>query len=172
MCSTIARQTSIRLRTSPGNSCKVLVMTRYCFVINLIMQTRTVSAEIPSSSSSTTTLLLKRYDTGHTQMACDSMHSTIERKIVRDIFIPRDYVIILQTARIRPSPYHVKVHEEFLKINGSYFISLRPGKKAGDPTVHHLRALQLSSEGKSSSPSRRALRGKHCHRGYRGQMSR
>ncbi|KAK9540224.1 hypothetical protein VZT92_002690 [Zoarces viviparus] len=31
---------------------------------------------------------------------------------------------------------------------GSYFISIRPGKKAGDPTVHHLRALQFSSESK------------------------
>ncbi|KAL7385043.1 hypothetical protein ABVT39_014197 [Epinephelus coioides] len=86
---------------------------------------------------------------GHTQMECDSMHSTIERKIVTDVLTPRDYVIILQTARIRPSPYHVKVlkHFEFLKMNGSYFTSIRPGRKAGDPTVHHLRALQFSSEG-------------------------
>ena len=76
------------------------------------------------------------------------MHRTIERKIVTDNFTPRDYVIVLQTARISPSPYHVKVlkHDEFLKMNGSYFISIRPGKKAGDPTVHHLRALQFSSE--------------------------
>ncbi|KAL7373889.1 hypothetical protein ABVT39_016715 [Epinephelus coioides] len=51
---------------------------------------------------------------------------------------------------IGPSPDHVKVleHDEFLKLNGSYFISIRPGKKAGDPTVHDLRALQFSSEGK------------------------
>ncbi|KAM3602808.1 uncharacterized protein V6R79_011236 [Siganus canaliculatus] len=86
----------------------------------------------------------------HTQMECDSMHSTIERKIVADVFTPRDYVIILQTARIRPSPYHVKVlkHDEFLKLNGSYFFSIRPGKKAGDPTVHDLRALQFRSDGK------------------------
>lgn len=87
---------------------------------------------------------------GHTQMECDSMDSTIERKIVADIFTPRDYVIILQTARIRPSPYHVKVlkHDEFLKLNASHFLSIRPGKKAGDLTVHDLRALQFSSEGK------------------------
>ena len=87
---------------------------------------------------------------GHTQMECDSMHSTIERKMVVDIFTHRDYVIILQTARIRPSPYHVKVlkHDEFLSMNDSYFLSIRPGKKAGDPTVHDLRALQFSSDGK------------------------
>lgn len=87
---------------------------------------------------------------GHTQMECDSMHSTIERKIVADIFTPRDYVVVLQTARIRPSPYYVKAlkHDEFLKLNGSYFFSIRPDKKVGDPTVHDLRALQFSSEGK------------------------
>ena len=38
----------------------LLVLTCYCFVINLIIQARTVSAQIPSSSSSTTSL--KRYD--------------------------------------------------------------------------------------------------------------
>lgn len=60
---------------------------------------------------------------GQIQIECDSMQSTIECKIVADIFTPRDYVIILQTARIRQSPYHVKVlkHDECLKINGSYF---------------------------------------------------
>ena len=34
-------------------------------------------------------------------MECDSMHSTIERKIVADIFTPKEYVIILHTARIK-----------------------------------------------------------------------
>lgn len=109
---------------------------------------------------------------GHTQMECDSMHSTIECKIVMDIFTPRDYVIILQTARIRP--YHVKVlkHDVFLKLNGSYFISIRPGNKAGDPTVHDLRLFSLAVKARSisSCPSRRTLRGKHCHRRYRCQM--
>lgn len=86
---------------------------------------------------------------GHTQMECDSMHSTIERKMKMDIITPRDYMIILQTARIRPKPYHVKMvkHDEILKLNGSYLLSIRPGKKAGDPTVHDLRALQFSSDG-------------------------
>ena len=52
----------IPLRTSRGNSCKVLVMTCCSCIINLIIQARTVSAEIPSSSSSSTSLLLKIYD--------------------------------------------------------------------------------------------------------------
>ncbi len=87
---------------------------------------------------------------GQRQMECDNKHSTIEHKMIMDIFTPRDYVIILQTARIRPSPYHVKIvkHDEFMKLNGSYFLSIRPGKKAGDPTVRDLQALQVSSDGK------------------------
>ncbi|KAL3045392.1 hypothetical protein OYC64_013627 [Pagothenia borchgrevinki] len=70
--------------------------------------------------------------------------------MITDIIVPRDYLIILQTARIRPSPYHVKMvkHDEFLKMNGSHFLSIRPGKKVGDPTVHYLRALQFRSDGK------------------------
>ncbi|CAM4691278.1 unnamed protein product [Leuciscus chuanchicus] len=42
---------------------------------------------------------------GHTQMECDSMHSLIERRIVKDIHTPRDYIVIFETARIHPSPY-------------------------------------------------------------------
>lgn len=107
---------------------------------------------------------------GHTQMECDSMYSAIERKIVTDVFTPRDYVIILQTPRIRPSPYHVKLlkHGEFQKMNGSYFTSIRPGKKPGDPTVHQLQALQFSSVGKVHF---KLSFGKNCHREYRCQMS-
>jgi len=64
-------------------------------------------------------------------MEYDSIHS----KMVMDIFPLRDYAIILQTARIRPSPYRVKMlkHDDFLKINGSYFNSIRPGKKVQEP---------------------------------------
>ena len=41
---------------------------------------------------------------GHTQMECDSMHSTIERKLGNYIFVPRDYIVLMEAARIRPSP--------------------------------------------------------------------
>lgn len=57
---------------------------------------------------------------GHTQMECDSMHSTIERKIVADIFTPRDYFVMMETARVRPQPYHVipVYHNEFMQLTG------------------------------------------------------
>ena len=87
---------------------------------------------------------------GHNQMECDSMHSTIERKIVCDIFTPRDYAVIMASARTRPFPYQVDqvYHQDFMKLSGSYVISIIPGKKAGDPTVHELRALEYQSSGK------------------------
>ena len=77
------------------------------------------------------------------------MHSTIERRIVADIFTPRDYIVIFENARIRPSAYHVRQlsHDEMMKLSGTYVTSIRPGKRAGDPTVHNLRALRYSSTG-------------------------
>jgi len=44
---------------------------------------------------------------GHTQMECDSVHSVIERKKKnRDIFVPVQYVQLIQDARTK-SPYKV-----------------------------------------------------------------
>lgn len=56
---------------------------------------------------------------GHTQMEVDSMHATIERKLVGDIYIPHDYVVVMESARLKPSPYVVKQvsHDEVLKLN-------------------------------------------------------
>ena len=87
---------------------------------------------------------------GHTQMECDSMHSAIERRLkLTDVFTFRDYVMILQTARVRPAPYHVAEvkHDEVLKMSASYFSSIRPGKKIGDLKVHDLRAIQYTDDG-------------------------
>lgn len=85
---------------------------------------------------------------GHTQMELDSMHPTIERKLIGDIYIPHDYVV-MESARLKPSHYVVKQvsHDEVLKLNGSYLSSIRPGKKTGDPTVYNLRALEFQSSG-------------------------
>ena len=41
---------------------------------------------------------------GHTQMECDSMHSTIKRKVCCDIYTPCDYVMFFHSARQQPSP--------------------------------------------------------------------
>lgn len=96
------------------------------------------------------TILQKFLVSGHTQMECDSMHSTIERRRVCDVYNPRDYVVIMETARMSPAPYIVRPldHTYFKKLSGSYLPSIRPGKKAGDPTVHMLRGLKYEGNGK------------------------
>ena len=57
--------------------------------------------------------------------------------------------MILQTARVRPAPYHVAEvkHDEILKMSASYFSNIRPGKKISDPKVHVLRAIQYTDDG-------------------------
>ncbi|CAB3985083.1 Hypothetical predicted protein [Paramuricea clavata] len=86
---------------------------------------------------------------GHTQMEVDSKHATIERKLVGDIYIPHDYVVVMESARLKPSPHVVKQvsHDEVMKLDGSYLSSIRPGKKTGDPTVYNLWALEFQSTG-------------------------
>ena len=86
---------------------------------------------------------------GHTQMKCDSMHSIIERKLTSDILTPRDCVTIFQAAHTTPTQYCVSkiTFDEIHKLSGSYMTSIRPGRKAGEPTVHHLQALEYSTNG-------------------------
>ena len=53
-------------------------------------------------------------------MECDSIHSTIERKVgVVDILTERDYKLLMQTARVNPRPYVVKQleHSEFMRMS-------------------------------------------------------
>ena len=82
-------------------------------------------------------------------MECDSMHSTIERKLTSDIFTPRDYVTIFQAAHTTPTQYCVSkiTFDEMHKLSASYVTSIRPGRKAGEPIAPHLRALEYSTAG-------------------------
>lgn len=63
---------------------------------------------------------------GHTQIECDSMHSLIEWRIVKDIHTPRDYIVIFEIARIHPSPYKVTqlYHNDFMKLSGAYVTNI------------------------------------------------
>ena len=83
------------------------------------------------SMRSGVTIQQKYLIAGHTQMECDSMHSTIRRKVCCDIYTPCDYVMLFHSARQQPSPYHV-VQTTFDEI----------------PTVHQLRALKYTTDGK------------------------
>ena len=66
------------------------------------------------------------------------MHSTIERQLHHcDVFLPYDYVVIMQTARKTPFPYFVKeiAYTEPMCLTSDYMKSIRPGKRTRDPLV-------------------------------------
>jgi len=66
---------------------------------------------------------------GYTQMECNSVHSTIENKLRNtNIYLPSDYMRITKSARTKPFSYR--------------FDTIRPGKKAGDPTVTNINPLR------------------------------
>jgi hypothetical protein len=84
---------------------------------------------------------------GHTQMECDSMHATIERKLKNiDINVPADYIAACQNAR-KTNAFNVKYinHEffkDFSKLN--LYKSIRPGKIAGDAKVTDIKCLKYA----------------------------
>lgn len=86
---------------------------------------------------------------GHTQMECDSVHATIERKKKgRDLYVPADFITIIKEARLS-QPYQVRYlnHTFFRDFSSlTYLKSIRPGIKKGDPCVVNLRALKYSSD--------------------------
>ena len=79
-------------------------------------------------------------------MECDSMHSTIERKLKRKIInVPADYIAVCKSARKVPKLYIVTYLDHIylkttLKLN--LIKTIRPGFKSGIPTVTDLRALK------------------------------
>lgn len=92
------------------------------------------------------TITQKFLEKGHTQMECDSMHATIEKRLKnREVYSPSGYVEACRTARKHPEPYQVQYlyHESFLKYSDLKFISsIRPGTKKGDPVVTNLKVIK------------------------------
>lgn len=98
-------------------------------------------------SQSEQIIITQKYLTkGHTQMECDSMHSTIERKLRRqEIFTPAGYVNVCKMARLHPKPYNVTyLDHSFFKDYSTvkYLSSIRPGSRQGDPTVADITCIQ------------------------------
>ncbi|XP_036340385.1 uncharacterized protein LOC118749699 [Rhagoletis pomonella] len=89
---------------------------------------------------------------GHTQMECDSTHSLIQRKInKRQINLPSELSGLIRESRKNPFP--LKVHHVDYKYFLDYesipkrYVSIRPGKKSGEPTVNMIRALAYDPSG-------------------------
>ncbi|CAG9773276.1 unnamed protein product [Ceutorhynchus assimilis] len=83
---------------------------------------------------------------GHTNMECDSVHATIEKKLKnKTISIPNDYHRITAEARANPKPFEVvcPTFEFFYNFNEDLvYESIRPGRKLNEPTVTDIRALK------------------------------
>ncbi|XP_050309275.1 uncharacterized protein LOC126745457 [Anthonomus grandis grandis] len=99
----------------------------------------------------TNTEIMQKYLVkGHSQMECDSVHSSIEaRKKKRNIYSPSNYVQIIEDSRrhSKSGPYKVKYVDHTFFLNFSdlkYFNSIRPGKRTGDPCVTDIRALRYT----------------------------
>jgi hypothetical protein len=58
---------------------------------------------------------------GHTQMEFDSVHNVTERRIIEDVYSPRDYIVLFEAAGSRPCPYVVKqfYYGDFQKLDGT-----------------------------------------------------
>jgi len=99
------------------------------------------------------TIVQKYLEKGHTQMECDSVHSAVETKLKnRAIHLPSDYSTICTEARTKPFPYNSKyiTHEffrDYAEKTLTRYDSIRPGKKAGDEVVTHIRALKYNPSG-------------------------
>lgn len=96
------------------------------------------------------TIYQKILEKGHTQMECDSMHATIERKIRgKEVYSPADYIRACLLARFKKKRYHVEYlnYSYFKNFDVNFYNSIRPGKKKGDPCVTNIRCLMYSPNG-------------------------
>lgn len=86
----------------------------------------------------------KFLEKGHTQMECDSVHSTIERRLKnREIYLPSDYLRVTREAR-SSSPYIAKEKDfhffrDFANKDLMKYRSIRPSKTS---VVVDIRTLQ------------------------------
>lgn len=96
------------------------------------------------------TITQKYLTKGHTQMECDSVHSTVENMLrSKPVYSPFTYVEIMKAARPHQR-YTVQylTHDFFLDFSQLvYYSSIRPGTKTGDPVVTDVVCLKYSSNG-------------------------
>ena len=92
----------------------------------------------------------KFLEKGHTQMECDSVHSTIEKKLKRKpVYVPEMYAQYMREACLQ-KPYKVKFLDHSFFKNYSVlntYTSIRPGTRVGDPVVTDIRVIQHSASG-------------------------
>lgn len=92
----------------------------------------------------------KYLEKGHTQMEVDSVHSVVERKLKhKNIYVPQNYVeAIREASSVRPYQVHYVDHTFFHKYSDlTYYATIRPGTKVGDPVVSDIRVIHYNTDG-------------------------
>lgn len=89
---------------------------------------------------------------GHTQMEVNNVHMLIEKKLKKKLInLPDQYVSMTKKARrSKPLKAVLLTHKDFKNFDDSalyYYPGIRPGTKAGDPTVYDIRSLHYSPTG-------------------------
>ena len=87
---------------------------------------------------------------GHTHMEVDSVHSSIERQLKKNVFVPQNYVEAMSQCRPH-QPFQIRYidHTFFKRYSDlNYYNSIRPGTKVGDPVVYDLRAIHYTPDGR------------------------
>lgn len=88
----------------------------------------------------------------HTQMECDSVHSTIERHLKdKEVYLPSEFVRLTKESQKPPAkPYQSTQlnYNDFLnyKSSNQRYKSIRPGSSKGDPEVKDIRSLKYFTE--------------------------
>jgi len=108
------------------------------------------NALISVAKSRGITITQKYLTKGHTQMECDSVHSTLEQ-LVRNkpVYSPYSYVDALKSARPK-QPYNVQyiTHDFFHDFTHlRHYTSIRPGTQTGDPVVTNVVCYQYRPDG-------------------------
>ena len=83
-------------------------------------------------------------------MEVDSVHGCVERHLKNaSIYVPAQCVDKIKSLRTKPFPYRVKyLHHGFFKdfTHMCNLNSIRPRRKAGDPTVTDLRFIRYTPD--------------------------
>ncbi|KAJ8873879.1 hypothetical protein PR048_024715 [Dryococelus australis] len=112
----------------PDHANKLVLYSDGCCYKN--RNTTSSNALLHVAMTNNVVIVQKHLEKGDTQMEVNSMHATIERQLKHNsINVPADYVHACTSAR--KNPCHV----------------VKPGRKAGEPTVTDLRALRYCPDG-------------------------
>lgn len=122
---------------------KIIMISDGCAYQN---KNRVLASALASFTTENPAIVIEQIilEKGHTMMEVDSVHSSLEHHFKPPIFVPSDYIDRMRQARKKqPFIIHHLDYSFFKNYENipNNFISIRPGRGVGDPTVADIRAL-------------------------------